>query len=190
MVCHYFEDVLHAHQSGIGHRNVQHWLYYVDILNEIVQDIDLTAEHDETDWQPNLQPYLQRLDQFRGSEQFSVLAVESSISLQQVLQGIYSQPPFRVTIADNGLHALEKLTVQKFQLFVTSKETAVLNGIAVIQALRLSNGFNSSIPIILLTADEHISKQSSAADFIIAKNNRLFVALNEANQILLKQVKG
>ncbi|MBF0276246.1 MAG: SpoIIE family protein phosphatase [SAR324 cluster bacterium] len=108
------------------------------------------------------------------SRNHKILIVDDSkfirLTLRQCLES-YQITPINVTEAYDGVHALEILASQEFDLILTDLEMPRMNGLGLISELRKQNKFDD-VPIIFLTsvdsADVKVSAfQSGATDYVV-----------------------
>lgn len=87
--------------------------------------------------------------------ELSILLVEDNNINQFVAKQLLEKYKIKVTIADNGQDALEKLENQKFDLILMDIQMPIMNGFEATEHIRAGkNGINEiSIPIVALSAD-------------------------------------
>jgi chemosensory pili system protein ChpA (sensor histidine kinase/response regulator) len=89
-----------------------------------------------------------------------VLIVDDSLSVRKVQERYLTELGCQVTVASDGLYALEKLREQDFEFVFTDLEMPRLNGYELISELR-GNPVWASIPIVVISsrgADKYITK--------------------------------
>jgi len=105
-----------------------------------------------------------------GTGNFSVLIVDDNKINQIVTKNILKKKGYTCEIAGNGMAAIEKLKVDKFDLVLMDINMPEMNGL---EASKVIRTFNKHIPIIALTAVEEgeIRKQalSVGMDDVIIK---------------------
>ena len=90
-------------------------------------------------------------------EKTKILVVDDEQHILELLSYNLEDNGYSVTVADNGLQALEYLTDQKFDLILLDVMLPGMNGVEVCKKARLEHKLNT--PIIMLTAkSEEIDK--------------------------------
>ena len=89
-----------------------------------------------------------------------ILVVDDEPGILAVLRDIYMTGlGVEVTIASNGLEAFQHLEKDEFDLLCTDLKMPVMDGGALVKAVRESHGPNKDIPILVVTGyAEDISK--------------------------------
>jgi chemosensory pili system protein ChpA (sensor histidine kinase/response regulator) len=101
-----------------------------------------------------------RLEHVKRAEQTRVLVVDDSLSVRKVQERYFKDLGCQVTVASDGLVALEKLREQDFDLIFTDLEMPRLNGYELISELR-GNPAWSHVPVVVISsrgADKYITK--------------------------------
>jgi CheY-like chemotaxis protein len=83
---------------------------------------------------------------------------------------VLSEFSVQAMIMHDGLQALMRALTETFDLIITTNEIPLLNGVALIGALKLSDSRNRNAKTILITANKNIAsirKRASDADYII-----------------------
>lgn len=93
----------------------------------------------------------------------TILAVDDSSSVRQLLSSTLEQHGYRVVEAANGKEGLEKLMESEADLIISDLHMPYLDGIGFIQLLR-STALYRFVPIIMLTTENQTAlKQAGAA---------------------------
>ena len=172
-ICHQMEDLLNTTDDGakFSAQAIESCLDYVDLLRVTTGLIENGAIEF-----PQIEKKLLALHKQTTTQPFRILIVEhSKLSTHIYLQTLASLPAQTVAMTD-GLLALRRLLNEPFDLLITTNENPVLNGIALIGAIRLSGSKNRNIKSILITADQKIatkSKRAIDANFVILKDANL-----------------
>jgi CheY-like chemotaxis protein len=98
----------------------------------------------------------QVLDRLRAgtlSGRASVLLAEPSDSMRKLYREVFAGKAIHLVTVDKGLAALERMLQESFDLLVASRELPDINAIAVLAALRDSDGRNKDIPAILISSN-------------------------------------
>lgn len=93
----------------------------------------------------------------------TILAVDDSSSIRQLLSTTLSLSGFRVVVADDGKTGLERLEESGADLIITDLHMPVMDGIDLIRSVR-RNSAHRFVPIIMLTTEQQFAmKQAGAA---------------------------
>ena len=122
----------------------------------------------------------------------SILMVEDTVHLSEEIADILRLEGYRVTIAHNGLHALELLPGSSPDLIITDLLMPGMDGLELIQQIR-SMALFKSIPIILLSAKssdlDKLRGMEAGADAFIGKPCKARELVASINSLLkLKEV--
>lgn len=170
-ICHQFEDRLNAmaeHLAEWSQAVIDNCFDYVSLLRTVVdqarrgQDTFLEVER----------KLLELHSKAFAVERTLLLVDNSRFSANYYTQAL-KDLPVRVVVEDNGYAALLRVLQEPFDILVTSLEVPILNGKALIGALRLSGSPNRKINSILLTSNAELEKQKQRvadADYVVVKN--------------------
>lgn len=176
-ICHDFEDHLNRMQGAGGRESFEMALAYVDLIRRVAAEsqagsIDIAAAEQK----------LQQLRRRSLGQLAAGLLVESSAYISLVCQDALRALPVRLTVVDDGLAALERLLHSPFDFLITSREAKTLNGIALIAALRASDGGNRNIRVIMITTGDAADVPAHARpDCTVVKDTSL--AVNLASEV-------
>jgi two-component system chemotaxis response regulator CheY len=94
----------------------------------------------------------------------SILTVDDSPSIRQMVRLVLSQAGYEVTEASDGADGLEKAKTQPFQLVVTDLNMPRMDGLGLIRELRALPAYRG-VPIVFLTteSDGGLKQQAKAA---------------------------
>ncbi len=94
----------------------------------------------------------------------SILTVDDSMSIRQAIKIALASEGYDVTEAGNGAEGLQKADAGSFSLIITDLNMPVMDGLAMIRALRAKPA-HQGVPIIFLTteSDADIKAQAKAA---------------------------
>ncbi|GBD97809.1 MAG TPA: response regulator [Nitrospirae bacterium] len=89
-----------------------------------------------------------------GRKTLNILLVEDNVLNQKVAAGMLKNRGYSLTLAGNGVEALEVLKKQRFDIVLMDIQMPEMDGIEAALAIRNSKvpGFDSRVPIIALTA--------------------------------------
>ena len=85
--------------------------------------------------------------------EINILVVDDSINTREIERDILEAYGYRVTIAGDGVEALEKAGSSAFDLVITDVEMPRLNGFALTERLRADPAYRD-VPIIIVTSRE------------------------------------
>jgi CheY-like chemotaxis protein len=172
-ICHQFENLLN--ETGGGAKFTPALmavsLDYADLLRAAVRQI-----HAGDTGFSKIEERLQALHRRLMRKQHMVLIVEGSRLWSQIYLQALAELPVRPVVADDGYAALMRALTEPFDLLITANEIPVLNGVALIGALKLSTSKNRNIPAILVTANQGIAarrNRATDADYVIARDASL-----------------
>lgn len=94
----------------------------------------------------------------------SILTVDDSPSIRQMVRMVLSQAGYSVIEASDGSDGLEKARSQSFQLVVTDLNMPRMDGLGLIRELRALPAYRG-VPIVFLTteSDGELKAQAKAA---------------------------
>jgi signal transduction histidine kinase/ActR/RegA family two-component response regulator len=127
----------------------------------------LRGETEERHDRPAAAPIMRDLKGVR------VLLAEDHPVNQQIVRLILEPAGIVLTVVDDGAKALERLSVEKYDLVLMDMQMPVLDGLAATRALREREMDGSRTPVLMLTANalgEHVEAgQASGADGHLCK---------------------
>jgi len=175
-ICHQMEDLLNAAGGtpiSLSKQVIDRLLQYIDLLRTVREchiSGDTKLHRVETE--------LYALQQKVLKGRFRCLIVESSTTTRELYKVVLGEENIDITFADSGLEALERLLREKFDLLITGMTIGQLNGRALIAAIKLSDGMNANIPMILLTTpDDDKLALACEPDHVITKDSEMLVTL-------------
>ena len=120
-------------------------------------------------------------------QRFCALIVEVSKVNIKLCTEIMKGYPAHVTVIDSGYQALELLLQHKYQLLIIGMEVKLLNGLALVAAVRMSARGNQDIQSILLTSSKLPSlKRTVDPNFIVARDSHFLENLARAIESSIK----
>jgi HPt (histidine-containing phosphotransfer) domain-containing protein len=187
-ICHQLED--HLNSLSEQGRDIDN--DFVDVCLSHIDLIQQTARL-ATQQNPDFSDIEQELEQIKRyllQDRFSGLIVDSSSVMALMCQDALSSLPVQLSLVDNGLSALERLLQTRFDFLVTGKELKVLNGVALISALRVPESVNKSIKTVMLTSTYGTNLPiGGKPDYLLTKDSSLPEKLKETVSQLLREVK-
>lgn len=88
-----------------------------------------------------------------GRREIDVLVVDDSVNTREIERDILESYGYRVTIAGDGIEALEMAAAKQFDLVVTDVEMPRLNGFALVERLRAEPAYRE-VPVVIVTSRE------------------------------------
>lgn len=151
-------------------------LAHVDLMRKAQTAAQQGAEHFN-----DIEDVLNGLRGLLLDNRLSVLIVEVSKVNIKLCMEILKDYPVHVTVQDSGYQALELLLHQKYQLLITGLEVKLLNGLALVAAVRMSARGNQDIQSILLTSSKLPPlKRTVDPHFIVARDSHFSQNLTRA----------
>ena len=186
-ICHYFEDLLSDPVIDIFDDAFEaQALAIVDCLHQI-------ATADDLDNPLTIQTLAAQFDTMKLAYQkeiASVMVLESSKAMQQILQQVLAETGLKVTTMDDGLQALQRLLHEPYDLLIVSLELAHLRGHALISALQQNKGINSETPVIFLTSKRDFNAVNLVGVKVLTRSSSLAVELPPVVKALLLQTNA
>jgi len=93
----------------------------------------------------------------------SVMVVEDSKSMRQLVSFSLEDSGFSVVTAENGQDALDKLNGSPPSVIITDLNMPVMNGIDFIRQLRMKDGYRY-LPVIMLTTESQEQKRQEGKE--------------------------
>lgn len=187
-ICHQLEEFMNSGASASNQFTRQvmdNCLAHVDLMRRAQEMVSRGAEHFQ-----DIEEQLESLRSFLLGNRYSVLVVETSKVNIRLCTEIMNGYPLHVTVMDNGVHALERLLHERYHILVTGYEVKMLNGLALVAAVRLSNRNNQNIKAILLSSQKHrLFRRDTDPDYMIPRDARFPQNLSTAIQTCLTQLK-
>jgi len=188
-ICHQLED--HLNSLSEQHQRVNNdfidvCLSHIDLIQQTAQ----LAGHHNPDFS-GIEQMLEQIKQYILQDRYSGLIVDSSSVMTMMCQDALSSLPVQLSLVDNGLSALERLLQTRFDFLITGRALKVLNGPALIAALRASESVNRDIKIIMLTtASSKDFPPHSQPDYLLHRDTHLADNLADTVSGLLTQMTG
>ena len=160
-ICHQFEDQLNTvagNLSALPTGFVDSGLVYISLLRDVAAQARSGRETF-----PEIERRLAELHGTAFAAEYSVLLVESSRFSAKLYVQTLKDLPVRTVTVENGYDALLRVLNEPFDILITSLEIPVMNGIALIGALRLSSSPNQKIKTVLLTSNADVGKKKRRA---------------------------
>lgn len=168
-LCHQLENALTEveSQQDFGKQFASGALAYVDLLRQVI----VQARLDRPDYS-GIECDLEMLHRSGLQSRKAGLIAESSSAMAGFYQQALTVLPVQLTVVDNGLTALERLLHESFDFVIVGRELKELNGIALIAALRASQGRNHRIPALLLTSRGNSLPDQAHFNAVISRDQK------------------
>jgi CheY-like chemotaxis protein len=114
----------------------------------------------------------------------SVLVIDDDPGLQETLEAILELEGYRVTVAHDGVDALEKIQASRPAVIVLDLMMPRMNGTRFVEELR-QRGLRDQMAIIVLTADGQAMLKATqiGAESILTKPFEIEALLGEINRL-------
>jgi CheY-like chemotaxis protein len=186
-ICHNLEDCfsLYREQAHDAEAAVEMWLRYVDLLRDVHGRLE-AADVNERE----IEAVLDNLRKHYESYELRGLLVLESALDQAVVQRAFNGFPVSLVSVHDGLQAMERLLVEKFDFYVLGNQLPRLNGPSIITAIRTNNGLNRNTPCILLSASspEMFGRQTDP-DFVVTRDSHFIERLTNASGELMALIR-
>lgn len=168
-ICHQMEDMMRdlIESNKINSQEaIDKLLAFNDLLNTALDIVSSNSDNFSI-----IDLKLNQLDNTVGTSQKKILIAEPSPLYAAMIESILRNEGFQIKVVGDGLAALEHLMMQNYDTVITAMELPVLNGDALISALRISNGKNKNIKTILVTSkDINKIEHTGLFNHIVARN--------------------
>ncbi len=151
-------------------------LAHIDLMRKARDQAQAGGEHFN-----DIEDELSTLRTLLLGERYSVLIVETSKVNIKLCTQIMKRYPVQVTVMDNGYQALEHLLQQKYHLLITGLEVKMLNGLALVAAVRMSARGNQDMQAILLSSSKQPPfKRNVDPNYIVPRDSKFAENLGSA----------
>ena len=178
-ICHQLEEHLNlfSHNASKLNREVlDRCLAHIDLMRKAGDQAQAGAEHFN-----DIEEELSTLRTLLLGDRYSVLIVETSKVNIKLCTEILKHYPVHLTVVDSGYQALELLLQQKYHLLITSLEVKMLNGLALVAAVRMSARGNQDMQAIMLTSSKQPPfKRNVDPNFIVPRDSNFAENLGSA----------
>lgn len=188
-ICHQLEEHLNLFASESKRLNpelLNRCLAHIELLRKAQEAAKHGAEHFN-----DIEEGLHELRGLLLGNRFSALIVEVSKVNIRLCTEIIKGYNAHVTVIDSGYQALELLLQQKYQLLITGMEVKLLNGLALVAAVRMSARGNQDIQSILLTSSKLPPlKRNVDPNFIVARDSQFSENLTRAIETSIRTLQA
>lgn len=127
-----------------------------------------------------------------SSRSLKILLAEDTVVMQQLVIEVFKSIGHEVTLAVNGREAVEKITLDDFDLVLMDIRMPEMDGIEATQRIRAMSDIDSELPIIALTADIAAGNIKEYSDIgvsaVCSKPIEFTVLLKTINSLLKEEV--
>jgi chemotaxis protein histidine kinase CheA len=189
-ICHQLEDQLNASNGGAKYTPalIATSLNYVDLLRTVLEQIHTGNENFQL-----IEEQLNKLRKQLAPKQSTVLLVDNSKLSTSIYLEILSEFPVKTVLMKDGVFALTRALTESFDLIITTNEIPVLNGVALIGALKLSDSKSRHTKTILITSNKKLATAKhrvTDADYLVIKDSKLAQSLTDAVRRALPAADG
>lgn len=156
-------------------------------VKESEPELDLETDDEQVNPEPEA-----KVDNVLQGQYEILLAEDNEINQEVIKQALKAGGNFNITVANDGIEALEKLEDQKFDLVLMDIQMPRMTGDEAIRKIRAADKDYASVPVIVLTANamrgaEELYLMDGASSYITKPIDidELLVKMTE----LLSQVK-
>lgn len=176
-LCHQLENLLSEADEGQRFdTGFATWsLAHVDLLRRVAE---LAAQGDSNE--TLLVAEIERLRQAGLQSRKPVLIAESSAALAGLYRQALATLPVLPVVEADGLTALQRLLDESFDLVIVGRELKTLNGIALMAAVRASQGRNRNVPAILVSSQPGEVPAHAGFDAIVRRDAQQMASLMSA----------
>ncbi len=183
---HQLEEHLHRLAAEPGEDLLQRCLAHVALMREVQEEVSRGVERF-----PEVEDRLAELRATLLGPRYSALVVEKSKVNVKLCNDTLKAYPVHVTVVDDGLQALEWLLGQRYHLLITALDVGMLNGLALIAAVRANKRLNHDIQAILVSSSPSLPnfKRDIDPNFTIARDGKFAESLSQAVAACLANVQ-
>ncbi|MBT9613198.1 MAG: Hpt domain-containing protein [Burkholderiales bacterium] len=178
-ICHQLEEHLNLFTndaSKLTREVLDRCLAHINLMRKARDQAQAGGEHFN-----DIEEALNALRTQLLGDRYSVLIVETSKVNIKLCADIMKRYPVQVTILDNGYQALELLLQHKYHLLITGLEVKMLNGLALVAAVRMSARGNQDMQAIMLSSSKQPPfKRNIDPNYIVPRDSQFAENLGRA----------
>lgn len=187
-ICHQLEEHLNLfanHSEKLTRELLDRCLAHIDLMRKAQDQAKGGSEHFN-----DIEEELGSLRNLLLGNRYSVLIVETSKVNIKLCTEILKQYPVHVTVMDNGYQALEQLLQQKYHLLITGLEVKMLNGLALVAAVRIGGRTNHDMQAIMLSSSRQPPfKRNVDPNYIVPRDSKFADNLGQAIDACIAALK-
>lgn len=188
-ICHQLEEHLNLFpnaQAKLSRETTDRCLAHIDLMRKARDQAQSGVEHFN-----DIEDELSALRTVLLGDRYSVLIVETSKVNIKLCTEIMKRYPVQVTVMENGYQALELLLQQKYHLLITGLEVKILNGLALVAAVRMSARGNQDMQAILLSSSKQPPfKRNVDPNYIVPRDSQFAENLGRAIDSCVAALSG
>lgn len=171
-ICHQFEEYLKLplpQDAAEGQQYINQLLKYIDLMRHS----NHIAHENNPDYS-RIDAELDKLITHTSKKKLKILLVDNSQSTIKLFNAAFSDENLELDCFTDGFSAIEKLTMNKYDLLITGDEIPTFSGRSVISAVKLGTNRNKKIKSVLITS-KSISNtaRDSDPDIILKRDAKL-----------------
>ncbi|WP_338845520.1 Hpt domain-containing protein [Massilia sp. W12] len=183
-ICHPFEDFLslaseNQDLQALDFANIS--LEYLDIMRHVTERL-----RQRPDMAFDVDALLARVRKPAQSAAYHVLLVENSSTVIKLASKVLQRNNFHISVEGDGYQALGRALSERFDLLLTAQEVRMLNGGALIAALKLNHMLR--LPkLVLMTANPALQNGLIQPDYTLCKDDQLSTRLDALLKSILSE---
>lgn len=173
-ICHEFEDTISIYESNLSkvqNDDLENWLKYVDLLKKAHSFIT----HQGSEFS-SIEQELKHLRPTNSKNKllYRCLLVSPTKLQKQICESVLVESNTSLSTANDGYEALGRLLTAKYDFLISNHEISMLNGVALIFAVRTTNNQNKDIQSVLMTSNKTLTlNRHTDPDYILIKDDQL-----------------
>jgi len=173
-ICHEFEDTISIYESNLSKvksDDLESWLKYVDLLKKAHSIIA-----DRGNVFSSIEQELEKLRSTNSKNKllYRCLLVSPTKLQKQICESVLLESKTSISVANDGYEALGRLLTTKYDFLISNHEISMLNGVALVSAIRTSNNQNKDIQSVLMTSNKTLTlNRYTDPDYILFKDDQL-----------------
>ncbi|NOY66076.1 MAG: hypothetical protein GXP13_01530 [Gammaproteobacteria bacterium] len=188
-VSHHFENRITqiGDDKSASTDQINSLLRFTDLLRQATEQI-INNENEFS----AVEKKLAKLSATNEQKNIKILVVETSKTIINIAEEIFSEYPAKLSLYRNGYDALKVLLIEHHDLLITNTEAPVLNGIALIAALNHSQDLKRHTYSMLLTSKEKgtPSSRHSNSDYTVLKNKHFIENFSSTAKQAIDDIKS
>lgn len=186
-IAHHFENLITetGKTPPAKKSQIDQLLLYIDFLRHSLEQII----NGETVFS-EVEKKLLKLHSSEKTAKIRVLVLEPSKTINNIINQVLADYPVNIDVCQDGYTALRSLLMENYDLLVVNAEAPVLNGVALIAALKHAEDRKHHTLTVLLTSKELASSSNrySDPDFTVWKNNQFIKSFAEIVNMAISKI--
>jgi CheY-like chemotaxis protein/HPt (histidine-containing phosphotransfer) domain-containing protein len=175
-IFHRFEDHINTkiNTTEVA-KAVDTFLGFLDLAKKCLEDYENNSGE--------MDKYVTLIDELSLSKKTlvgKILLVEPTKSIGKIITKVALENRIEVTILENGVTALNRILMERFDLIISSINIEMLDGVSFLSAIRVMKSLNQKTPLVLISSDENFvkSRNLESVEFLV-KNSELLSSLDK-----------